>query len=320
MANRESVALTEWKAAAAAGTAPSDVVLHKAFAAEVRAPDGSGDPAPVVDFVISTAAVDRDRDVIAVDGWDLAAYRRNPVVLWAHSRRDLPIGRALDVHIDGSSLVSRAEFASADLNPFAGQVYRMLRAGFLNAVSVGFVPQEWTWDEQRGGVNFLRQELVEFSVVPVPANPEALMIGRMPEEDRAALRAWAERTLDWVNEEPGLWLPREKVERVLSLLDNERTVHPVPDPVAPVERDVDTSPFDEFATRMETIAEELKAKLGELASATHGVPAPMPDPVPDVAPAPAESVERAVLTPNEIAEAVRAAVQAEVARITGRLD
>jgi phage head maturation protease len=55
--------------------------------------------------------------------------------------------------------------------------------GFLNATSVGFRPLEWTLskdpsrgaDEWEPGADFHRAELVEFSIVSVPCNPEALL-------------------------------------------------------------------------------------------------------------------------------------------------
>src|SRR5690606_23849409 len=134
----------------------------------VEQPD-LGDRA-LMEFTISTDSVDRENDTISVEGWDLETYRRNPVVLWAHSRIDTPIGRAIEVGVRDGALRSTAEFDLDD--PFATLVYRKLKRGFLNAVSVGFVPKEWTWDETRGGFNFLRQELVEYSVVPVPMNAE----------------------------------------------------------------------------------------------------------------------------------------------------
>jgi len=49
------------------------------------------------DIVISTDAVDRDGDIIEVDGWEIDNYLANPVVLWAHDYRGVPVGRALEV-------------------------------------------------------------------------------------------------------------------------------------------------------------------------------------------------------------------------------
>jgi HK97 family phage prohead protease len=137
-------------------------------------------------FTISTGAVDREQDSIAVKGWDLSAFKRNPVVLWGHDASRLPIGRAVDVGIVDDALMATVEFIppeTPEAGAFADAVYRLARTGFIAATSVGFRPLKWSFtdDPERGaddwwpGVDFEAQELVELSVVTVPANPEALI-------------------------------------------------------------------------------------------------------------------------------------------------
>ena len=137
-------------------------------------------------FTISTASVDRERDVINVNGWDLTNFVRNPVTLWAHDYSLLPIGRAVNVGIDGNALKAEVQFVPADtpvVGQFAEAVYQLCVQRFIGATSVGFRPTKWdfTNDKARGaddwfpGIDFEEQELVELSVVTVPANPEALM-------------------------------------------------------------------------------------------------------------------------------------------------
>lgn len=129
-------------------------------------------------FTISTGEVDRMGDTIAVDGWKLAAFRRNPVVLWAHDGGLLPVGRATDVWVAGNKLKATALLAPADVSASAETVGRMIATGYLAATSVGFLPLKFTFsqDPKRPyGIDFLEQELLEFSIVPVPANPNALI-------------------------------------------------------------------------------------------------------------------------------------------------
>jgi HK97 family phage prohead protease len=125
-----------------------------------------------VRFVISTQAVDRDNDTINPKGWDLSAYQKNPVVLWAHDYTTLPVGRSTTVEMRDGKLVSECEFADHE---FADTVYRLVKGGFLKATSVGFQPKAFTFNEKRGGFDFSEQELMEYSIVPVPSNPEALI-------------------------------------------------------------------------------------------------------------------------------------------------
>jgi HK97 family phage prohead protease len=150
-----------------------------------------------VGTVISTPAVDRERDVIMQDGWDLEHYQKNPVVLWAHDYWSPPVARSVDLYNDsGGNLAAVDRFTPQDVNPFGYMVYRLVQGGFLRAKSVGFRPLEWTVNEDHGGYDFLKNELLEHSWVPVPANPEALVQAGAQGIDVAPLRQWAEQVLD----------------------------------------------------------------------------------------------------------------------------
>ena len=143
-------------------------------------------------FTLSTPTPDREYDTIDQKGWQLAAYQTNPVnVLWDHGH-DLVLGRmsiarALNISVEGGNLVADAEFDPADMpvsGPYAEAILRKLDNGSLAAVSVGFRPLDWSIPEgesARGddwwpGIDYLKQELMEFSVVAIPCNPEALLI------------------------------------------------------------------------------------------------------------------------------------------------
>ena len=74
---------------------------------------------------------------------------------------------------------SVVEFASPEVYEFADQIYRLITAGYIKAGSVGFVPLEFKFSDRRqGGIDFKRQELLEFSICPVPANANALIEAR----------------------------------------------------------------------------------------------------------------------------------------------
>ncbi len=133
-------------------------------------------PAAGMTFVVSTDDVDRQGDTIAVDGWRLDSYLRNPVFLWAHNYARPAIGRAVAVWKEAHRLMARVEFAPTD---FAQEVRRLYEAGYQQGVSVGFRPMRYSLrrDLRSGefqGVDFLEQELLEISAAPVPANAQAL--------------------------------------------------------------------------------------------------------------------------------------------------
>jgi HK97 family phage prohead protease len=164
----------------------STVGLRKQMVGEIERADDRR-----LRFTISTASVDREQDTIALSGWDVRQYLRNPVVLWGHDAAALPIGRALDVGIEGGALKATVEFIAADMperGQFAEAVYRLAHQGVIRATSVGFRPLKWAYteDKARGaddwfpGIDFQEQELLELSIVTVPANPEALLDQPLP--------------------------------------------------------------------------------------------------------------------------------------------
>lgn len=133
----------------------------------------------VVSFVFSDDSVDRYGDRIEARGWQLDNFNANPVALFGHDSGSVEnvVGRATNVRVEGNRLVGDIEFMAASVNPNAEIVYQMVKAGYLRAVSVGFQPLDWvaTKDKGRpGGIDFRKQELLEISIVPIPANPNAL--------------------------------------------------------------------------------------------------------------------------------------------------
>lgn len=124
---------------------------------------------------IVTSSRDRHGDILEPGGAQVASFLKNPVVLWAHEYRALPIGRATSLVRDGDALKADILFAPTD---FAKEVYGLYAKGFLRAWSVGFLPLEWEVIEDEksrfAGYHVRSWELIELSAVPVPANPEAL--------------------------------------------------------------------------------------------------------------------------------------------------
>ncbi len=130
-------------------------------------------------MTITTETRDREGDIIRASGWRLDRYMRNPVVLWAHQHATPPVAKAKQIEPQGDRLVAIAEFVPEDtpvVGPLATALKRLYRDGFMRGVSVGFLPLKWR-QMPDGGREFIEQELLEFSFVPVPANPEALARG-----------------------------------------------------------------------------------------------------------------------------------------------
>lgn len=128
--------------------------------------------------IVSTADVDRQGDTVNQAGWDLSYFKSNPVVLWGHDYSSLPIGVCTSIEVKDGKLVAEGKFAPSDANPFAQNVRRLYELGMVRATSVGFIPKEF--DAKKDG-SILKQELLEFSFVPVPANPHALSLAHIKE-------------------------------------------------------------------------------------------------------------------------------------------
>jgi HK97 family phage prohead protease len=130
-----------------------------------------------VEFIVSTNALDAYGERIDIDGIDLKDYKKNPVVLWGHDGFNLPIARATKVWKDGQKLMARAQFYMKD--EFPRRVYQYIVDGFLNAVSIGGMVDEWSED----GRTISRMTMKEFSVVSIPANQEALVASKSLDND-----------------------------------------------------------------------------------------------------------------------------------------
>lgn len=127
------------------------------------------------EVVISTADFDRQGESIDQNGWDLTHYKTNPVVLWGHDYWSLPIGIADEIEMRGGNLVAKGRFAPEEANQFAQQVRRLYDLKIVRATSVGFIARE-----MQDNV-ITKAELLEFSFVPVPANPYALSLAKAAE-------------------------------------------------------------------------------------------------------------------------------------------
>lgn len=235
------ISLEEFKSRARDGNA-AGLALRKQYISEIKVPDDDEDEL-VLQFAISTGVEDRDRDTINPKGWDLKNYKKNPVVLWAHNYWTPPIAQGLKVWVKDEKLKAIVKFTDEDLYPFGYMIYRMCKAGFLNATSVGFRPSKW--EDRRNdegawvGYNFLKQELLEFSIVPVPSNPEALIEARSAGIDTEPMVDWAKQILNGEHGEAGIWVPRKQLEGIVSLLEPGKTIaipeKDVEDPDKPVE-------------------------------------------------------------------------------------
>ncbi|MBK8772627.1 MAG: HK97 family phage prohead protease [Rhizobiales bacterium] len=153
-------------------------IKHKAF-----------DLAPMADgwIMASTPAVDRDADRVMPLGIDCTNYRKNPVLIFGHNYSEpwCIIGKAGDITADESGLRILPELRDpASQNDPMHIVKALWEQGLLRAASIGFRPVTMQ-KNAFGGNDILTSELLEVSIVPIPANQDALRLAvkALPPED-----------------------------------------------------------------------------------------------------------------------------------------
>ena len=131
----------------------------------------------VYSVTIFANELSRDGMSVDLDGMDFSNYEKNPVVLYAHDHMGrtesggLPIGRTLRLARTSDGHI-RADFEFLAGDAFAKRVRNAWERGFLRGASIGWRPVE-TRPSGRG-LRAVRSELLEWSIVAVPADPDAL--------------------------------------------------------------------------------------------------------------------------------------------------
>jgi len=156
---------------------------------EIRAFDRKkAEETRTVEFVISDETRDRHGTVIPISAWNIDQYNQNGIVGYMHdvyggdvSNPDLILGRG-EAFIEENKLIGRVTFEPADINPLAEKIFKKVLHGTLKATSVGFrETAQGRWGEGEEAVAgktptyyFGGVELLEFSIVNIPSNPNAL--------------------------------------------------------------------------------------------------------------------------------------------------
>ena len=126
-------------------------------------------------WVMSTFDTDRDFEKVDPKGWNLKNYLANPVILWSHDYTIPAIGYAENVKAE-TVLEGDIVFNDKEFDEFGWSIGQRVKAGALRCGSVGFIAEEVEFLEAKDrecDLIFRKQELLEFSICCVPANPFA---------------------------------------------------------------------------------------------------------------------------------------------------
>ena len=169
-------------------------ILVRSFTPEIRKKD---EETRTITFVASDGSRDSAHTVLNQDGWKLDRFNKNPVIgynhrvysAWDTKDADFVIGKGY-AYVKDKKLMVDITFEPKEINELAEKVFQKILFGSLNAVSVGFVPVgkgAWGKGEEGPGESketyyYAGQELLEISVVNIPANSNATRKGEDPEE------------------------------------------------------------------------------------------------------------------------------------------
>jgi HK97 family phage prohead protease/HK97 family phage major capsid protein len=142
-----------------------------------------------MEFVLSDETPDRIGDVIIAAGWDIANFAKNPIALFNHDP-DRIVGRWHNLRAINGALRGHLELAPKGISARVDEIRKLVEHGFLKAVSVGFRPLESAPRHAEGkmaGLTYTKAELIETSLVSIPANPNALAVAKSLNISRATL-------------------------------------------------------------------------------------------------------------------------------------
>ena len=168
---------------------------------------------------VTTSDVDRMGESIDSQGIDTTAFMQNPVVLYGHDYQGLPIGKATKISSFKNKVTAQFQLAIAEY-PFAATVAAMIKGGYLNAVSIGGVVKQWNDD----WTQIQQMEMVEFSVVPVPANPNALITAGFEQTTGKSIEVVSKEFHDFVQQSTV-----EKMEKSLDIDELDRHIKSLED-------------------------------------------------------------------------------------------
>lgn len=123
--------------------------------------------------IASTPSTDRMGDVVEPSGAEIAL----PVPLLLHHDARLPVGTVESADVRSSGITVRCRIAKVDepgtLQDRTDEAWHSLRAGVIRGLSIGFrILADGIEQLRSGGVRYRAWELLELSLVAVPANSD----------------------------------------------------------------------------------------------------------------------------------------------------
>lgn len=129
-------------------------------------------------FVITDNKIDRHGEIVDVKTFKWDEFENNPVVIMQHNDKTVPVGVAKNIRLDEDRILADIEFndiVTGENGFSAGQMAKqMVEKGQMNAVSIGF-------EAEQDGKVLKNGNLLEISLVTIPANPRATRVKKYKE-------------------------------------------------------------------------------------------------------------------------------------------
>jgi HK97 family phage prohead protease len=152
----------------------------------------------VVEFVATQEMVDYDNEVVSVEGLDVSKIKKNKSFLWSHLQTQPPVGKIISMKKDGKQVIGKAQMTSEEEYPFGYTIYKLIKGGYINNVSISFIPDPASFEyKEKDGkqIRYINKAtLLEVSAVNIGANPGTSIYAKSVKD--AADKAWNDGVLD----------------------------------------------------------------------------------------------------------------------------
>lgn len=128
----------------------------------------------VYTFVMSEEKVDRDGEVVVLDGLDISEFMKNPQLFYNHESRNYPIGLVKSIRREGNKLIG--DIWLNQITEESKIVKQLIDAGNLKTGSIGFSVSEANYNDKDGIYYLTKSELYEFSICNIPSNTGSVRI------------------------------------------------------------------------------------------------------------------------------------------------
>ena len=132
-------------------------------------------------LIAATSQLARDGHVLEPAGMDISSFLRIGTILFDHDPK-VPVGIPVSGGLNSAGdLEVEIEWAPAGISAKADEVRGLVKAGILRTGSVGFEPldgEPLDPAKPRGGQHITKSELLELSIVAVPADTGAVVTQR----------------------------------------------------------------------------------------------------------------------------------------------